>query len=78
MAEPSRDSDTVVGSNFAFERVAVTTVLPAFSGIWVSEVTKLTTGASSSLIWMSSETSEDNSTFEILLPSSSFRIASAI
>ena len=53
-------------------------MLPAFSGIWVSEVAKLTTGASSSLIWTSKETSEDSSTFEILFPSSSVCKANAM
>jgi hypothetical protein len=54
---------TVVGSNLALDKVAVTTVLPLFSGISVADVVKLTTGASSSLISTSSEDSAESSIF---------------
>ena len=46
MELPSSDNETLVGSNLGFERVAVTTVLPSFSGISIYDVEKLTTGAS--------------------------------
>ena len=78
MEVPSSDNETLVGSNLGFERVAVTTVLPSFSGISISDVEKLTTGASSSLIWTSKETSEESATLEILFPSSSVWIAKAM
>ena len=74
-AVPSRDTNTVVGFNLAFERFAVTVTLPLFSGISVSEVAKLKTGASSSLILTSKETSDESSTLEILFPSPSVRNA---
>ena len=75
---PWRDNETDVGSSFAFERVAVTTVVPLFSGISVTDVVKLTTGASSSLIFTSIEFSSDKTTFEILFPSLSVCIARPI
>ena len=53
---------TVVGFNLALERLAVTTTDPLFSAMDVSDVTKVTTGFSSSLILRSKEVFVPNST----------------